>query len=290
MKTILGKLIRPGLPWVFLGALSIPFFMTYTFGFGHEDTPLAYLGYLVMAYSLLIIVVFLSDLARQHVLSRLVQAMDRLPLFHRLRHDPDFKSWFLLLVSLFLNVLYSLMNLGIGYGYQSFWFVTLGAYYLLLTILRTLLLWGMKPGDFGKDRGKELGRQRLTGFILLLLDIILTGMVILVFDRSNHVGYQGYLILVIAPYTFFLVISAFIHLIKEHRAKSPVLATSKAVSFASALVSMLMLEIAMLDRYGEADGKTFQDVFIARTAFVIILINLGISLWLVRSASGKKAS
>lgn len=89
--------------------------------------------------------------------------------------------------------------------------------------------------------------------------------------------YQGFLIYVIALYTFYITVTAVIDMIKYRKYKSPILSITKVIKMASALFSMLFLETAMFAQFG-ADTST------EVKRFMIILTGAGISVAVVTMA------
>ena len=84
----------------------------------------------------------------------------------------------------------------------------------------------------------------------------------------------------LAAYTFTAFTLAIINLIKYRKLKSPVYAAAKVVSLASACVSMLTLEAAMLTAFGAETMDTLtRNLFLGLTGFAvcafIILMALG---------------
>ncbi len=147
-----------------------------------------------------------------------------------------------------VNLVYALWEILCGIYYHSYWFVTLGGYYLLLMLMRWMLLRDMRGG--GSLEEKKWKRYRACGVLLLFLNLILSGIVVLAVASHQGSRYAGYLIYAMAAYTFSKTGVAIRNLLRYRALHDPILAASKAVSFASALVSTLSLEIAMLLQFG----------------------------------------
>lgn len=95
------------------------------------------------------------------------------------------------------------------------------------------------------------------------------------------------LIYVMALYAFYVTISGVISLVRTRKYKSPVLSAARVVSLASALVSMLSLEVAMLAQFG--GGEFFRRAMIASTGGAVCLILVGMaSAMIVRATKELK--
>lgn len=62
------------------------------------------------------------------------------PVIHLYLSDAKLRAFLSLLGSFALNLLYALWEILCGLYYQSCWFITLGFYYILLTLIRLTLL------------------------------------------------------------------------------------------------------------------------------------------------------
>lgn len=192
-----------------------------------------------------------------------------------------------IVISLILNLTYGILKLTFGIYYQSEWFITFAVYYLLLWLMRFSLIFSIKKEDFGSNLAKEYRKLKHTGIILLLLDIVLTGMIILIIHQNQTVVYPGYLIYLVALYDFILIISAFLNLLKYRKKKSPILIASKCINVTVAMISMLSLEVAMLIQFGEDTGD-FNLIMISCTGFGIALINSLMAILMIRKSIRKK--
>ncbi|MCD7840873.1 MAG: hypothetical protein LUG56_00200 [Lachnospiraceae bacterium] len=167
-----------------------------------------------------------------------------------------------------INVLYAIWEIISGIYYHSFWFATLGCYYILLSVIRFLLL-----RETGRESGFEWEKYRTCGLFLLLMNLILSGIVVLAVKDNQGSVYAGYLIYVVALYTFCKITAAVRNMVKYRKVHAPLLSASKAVSFASSVVSLLSLEIAMTRQFGE-DPLFFQRMTMLTGAGACIVISV----------------
>lgn len=181
-------------------------------------------------------------------------------LAHRSLTDISFKMQVSLYLSLGINLLYRVMKLVYGVFYRSVWFGTLAVYYIMMPVMRFLLLRHSNRNAFGENLVSELKQYRLCGVILMLMNIALSGVVILVIRKNEGFEYAGYLIYVMAMYAFYNVITEVRDVVKYRKYKSPVMSAAKAVKLAAALVSMLSLETAMLTQFDERKGSEFRQI------------------------------
>ena len=174
------------------------------------------------------------------------------------------------LVSLSFNIAFATYHLVMGLVTSSWWLLTLGSYYLVLSVVRFVVL---------RSKSKECFVARFTGWMLILLTIPLGGTVILSIARDR--GYELHMIVMIAmaAYAFTRITLATIKLIKARRSTSATLITLRNISFADAFVSIFALQRSMLVSF---DGMTEAEIVIMNamlgSAVCVIVFLLGVNL------------
>ena len=131
----------------------------------------------------------------------------------------------------------------------------------------------------GKNRFKELRRSRLCGYILLTVNLALSGAVLMILYQNKGHHYGGILIYVMALYTFYITTIAIVNLIKYKKRKSPVMSMTKIISMAAALVSMLSLETAMFSQFGKEMSQWGQRLMIILTGAGVSAVIITMSLY-----------
>ncbi|MBR2408112.1 MAG: hypothetical protein IKB07_04075 [Lachnospiraceae bacterium] len=181
------------------------------------------------------------------------------------RTDAVFKNQISLYATLTINVLYVGVNVILYFWYESMWFIILAAYYGILAWMRFLLLRYKAKHEIGSNRDGELHRAILCSSILLLVNIILSGAVLMILFEEKGFFYHGILIYVVALYTFYVTVYAIVNVIKYRKYNSPVMLTAKFIALSAALVSMLSLETAMLSEFGAEMPAEQKRILIAAT-------------------------
>lgn len=275
-KQVLNKLLFPKAFVILLGIPVSAALLFYVFAFSHENEPIAYFSYAFSAYTTVVVCAKAPGFVKAGSL-----LLHRNRYFHRYMTDIPFRLHLSLHLSLWGNLAYAVMKLFFGVYYRSVWFGTFGVYYTLLTIMRFLLLRHVKKNAFGKELVSELKRYRLCGIILIPMNIALSGVVVLAVNQNKGFEYMGYLIYVVAMYAFYAVAAAVINLIKYRKYQSPVMSAAKVVSLASALVSVLSLETAMLSQFGDSDDLAFRQVMVTATGAGICAVILGTAIFMI---------
>lgn len=124
---------------------------------------------------------------------------------------------------------------------------------------------------------------RNTGILLALITIALGGTVILLVNREGGKSYQGYMIFVVAMYTFYKVIISVVNMVRARKMKSPLLVTIRNIGYADALVSLLSLQTAMFASFGENSNINPQ-VMNAITGTCVCIMILAIGIYMIYSS------
>lgn len=272
-KKIGKKLLFPpvwvmALLTIFSAAALIAVFLN-----GWDTSPVAYIAYVLAFYTLSVVTVFCAMvLPKQY--KQIKQKIMNHPLGNRYMTDKVFRTKISLNLSLGINLAYVAINVLSWYLYQSWWFVCLAVYYVILSVMRFLLVRYVRINDLGANRYGELKRSLACSYIMLLLNFFLSGAVMMVVYQNKGFEYHGIMIYVMAMFTFYNATFAIIDLIKYRSFESPVMSTAKGISMAAALVSMLNLETAMFAEFGADMAKEDQRL-------MIILTGAGISITVI---------
>ena len=195
--------------------------------------------------------------------------------------DAVFKSNVGLYRSLAINLIYVVVNAVSGYIYQTYWFVIFAIYYAIIAMMRFLLVRYVIKNSIGKNYLGELKRARLCAYILMTVNLALSGTVLMMvfFDRGFQ--YQGFLIYVVAMYTFYITTTAVIDMIKYRKYKSPIMSITKVIKMASALFSMLFLETAMFAQFGVETSPEVKKLMIMLTGAGISIAVVSMAIYMI---------
>ncbi len=275
-KKILNRLLFPGTAVIIMSVPIAAVLLIYTFIYAGENSPIAYVSYVFSAYSLTILCIGIVP-----AIKKSKKILHKNKHIHRYLTDMLFKAKVSLYGSLGINSLYALFKFVTGVYYSSVWLITLAVYYISLVVVRFLLLRHVNKNTAGENLRSEWRRYRLCGIILMLMNLALGGMVALVVHENRGFEYAGYLIYVMAFYTFYTTVIAVVNIMKYKKLGSPVMSAAKAINLATALVSMLALETAMLSQFGDSDDALFRRIMTGATGGVICVFILGMAVFMI---------
>lgn len=250
-----------------------------------QNVAISSLAYILSAYALIItitgIVRIVQLIRKPKELHPLLKKVVSIPVIGRLIKENTFRTQIALYPGFLINVVYVIWKLSFGIYYKSAWFISLALYYFVLAWMRLSLIrpFSVKEGEIRKKA--ELKRYRICGASLLVINIALSGIVVLAVKKENGFTYPGYMIYVMAMYAFYSVITAVINLVKYRKYGSPVLSAAKVISLTTAMVSMFSLESAMLAQFADASQTAFKKIMTECTGGVICVIVIGMAVYMI---------
>jgi len=251
---------------------------------GWEKSPVAYAAYVVSFYTLCVVALWCAMVLPKRY-RNIKQKIYGSPLGNRYMTDRAFRARISLHISLGINVMYVAMHLISWYLNRSWWFVVLAVYYSILSVMRFLLVGYVRKQEIGTSILREWKRSRFCACVLLLVNLSLSGAVLMILFQNRGYVYNGVLIYVMAAYTFYSTIHAIVDLIRYRKLGSPVMSTAKIVSLSAALVSMLNLETAMFSQFGGDMAREDQRLMIILTGAGISITVITLSVLLITRAT-----
>jgi len=198
----------------------------------------------------------------------------------RYKSDAKLRVKISLYIAVFINMIYAILQFGLGLEHNSLWFYSIAAYYFLLVLVRFFLLRdvrGLRPGE---DVESEFKRYRFCGIILLIMHEVLVVIVFFMTYFGQSFEHHPLTTALMGVYTVVAMIFAIVNLIKYRKYKSPILSACKTVSLASVSVSVLTLESAVFSSFGEGIPERFKEhmIFFTGAALCVFLMALAISM------------
>lgn len=175
--------------------------------------------------------------------------------------------------SLAWNALYGVFQLWLGFYHHTFWFYSLGAYYICLGAMRFFLVRHTRKYAPGEKMQIELQKYRACGWVFLVMNLALSLIIFFMVYWNRTFNHHMITAIAMATYTFTSFAMAIVNIVKYKKYNSPVFSASKAINFAAACVSMLTLTSTML--------TAFSDGTMNITEHKIMLSSIGVAVSIV---------
>ena len=184
--------------------------------------------------------------------------------------------------SLAWNALYGIFQLWLGFYHHTFWFYSLGAYYICLGAMRFFLVRHTRKFAPGEKMQTELVKYRACGIVFLLMNLALALIIFFMVYWNRTFQHHMITAIAMAAYTFTALTTAIVNVIKYRKYNSPVYSASKVISLAAALVSMLTLESTMLTTFGDGTmTATTQKWMLGATGGVVSLLIVATAIYMI---------
>jgi len=273
-----SKLLFPPLWLIGILAIACAIALFQIFSRGMESSPAAYAVYTLSFYTLLVLSLTVGkNFPRWH--SRVRETVYGNTYTRQYVTDAIFKTQINLACSLALDVLYAGVNILLAVFFSTNWFAIFAGYYAVLSCLRILLFQNLLRRK--ENHLRELKRALFCSGILLTVNLVLSALVLMMLYRPHEFGDMGVLIYVAALYTFSALAVSITGLIRFRKYKSPVLSGSRMINLTAALVSLLILESAMLSQFGGDMPLSMQNIFIAATGAGISIVIIVTALYMI---------
>jgi len=142
-----------------------------------------------------------------------------------------------------------------------------------------------KPGEKMLD---ELIKYRACGIVFLIMNLALALMIFFMVYWNRTFNHHEITTIALAAYTFTSLTLAIINTVKYRKYNSPVYSASKAISLASACVSMLTLESTMLTTFGdETMSLTGRRILLGISGGVISVFIIAMAIYMIVQANKK---
>jgi len=186
------------------------------------------------------------------------------------------------------NALYGIFQLWLGFYHRTFWFYSLGAYYICLATMRFFLVRHTRKYAPGEKMQTELVKYRACGIVFLVMNLALALIIFFMVYWNRTFEHHMITAIAMAAYTFTALTTAIVNVIKYRKYNSPVYSASKAISLTAALVSMLTLESTMLTTFSDGTmTATEQKWMLGATGGAISLLIVATAIYMIAVGTKK---
>lgn len=247
------------------------------------ESVIAYISYVLAAYTLTVwcfkipqLIKFFKTFKNENRLAR------------KWQDDTRWRINVSLYGSLAWNTLYGIFQLWLGFYHRTFWFYSLGAYYICLAVMRFFLLLHTRKYAPGEKMQTELVKYRACGWVFLLMNLALALIIFFMVYWNRTFVHHMITAIAMAAYTFTSFSFAIVNVIRYRKYNSPVFSASKAISLAAALVSMLTLESTMLTAFSDGTMSAVEQKWmLGATGGAISLLIVATAIYMIAVGTKK---
>lgn len=173
-----------------------------------------------------------------------------------------------------VNLTFAMYNCVLGIASYSWWFIAVGAYYVVLSIMRIAVI-----AYSAKTRHNERFIMKFSGVMIFVLSVVLCGIVYMTIEQFGAVKYHEIAMITIALYAFTKLTLAIIGFAKSRKNHRPYIKTLRSIAFTDSVVSIYSLQRSMLVSFEgmhEADIVLFNTLSGIGMCFIVICIGLNL--------------
>ena len=274
----LGKALL--FPHIVIMLILVPLAATFLIGamvFIGTESPAAIISYVLAAYTLTVWCCRIP-----YLIKFLKNFKNKNKYIQKWQGDTRLRVKISLYASLIWNALYGIFQLWLGFYHHTFWFYSLGAYYICLAVMRFFLALHTRKYEPGENMRNELIKYRACGWVFLVMNLALALIVFFMVYWNRTFQHHMITAIAMAAYTFTSLVIAIINVVRYRKYNSPVFSASKAISLAAALVSMLTLESTMLTTFGDGTmNVTGQKWMLGATGGAISLLIVLAAIYMI---------
>lgn len=249
--------------------------LTYSMVFLPETSALRIASYVLSAYTLALWSVRIPSIYR---FFRKFRHENKY--VHRWLQDVHLRTQVTLTGNVLWNSAYGILQLSLGIYHKTPWFYALAAYYISLALMRLMLVRHTAQHKPGVNMKQELHRYRTCGWVFLATNLALSAMIFYMIYENRLVRHHEITTITLAAYTFTSLTMAIVNVVRYRKYRSPVFSASKAISLASALVSMVTLEGTMLATFGQSTPQTTQ-LFLSLSGGAISMFIVAMAIYMI---------
>ncbi len=237
-----------------------------------------YVSYFVWAYTLTIVCCQFPK-----IIKSIKDVLRNNKLYQRYTNDAQLKVKVSLYTSVAGNIIFAVVHLISGFISNSLWFVSLFVYYFVLAFLRVFLL--INTNIDQEKIIRQWQRYRICGIILIALNLAMGTIVFFMINHNRGAQYGYIFTIALAAYTFTTATTAVIKAVKYKKYHSPIITATGIVRLSAVLVSVLSLQTAMINAFGDASTNDFKTTMTTIVGTVVCLFVFAVGVYMVIHSS-----
>jgi len=188
---------------------------------------------------------------------------------------------FYLLCSMFGNIIVAIVKFGLSVTIPSFWFFVNAGFSFVLGMCRLLTIKSYSKIRTLEDEEESLNEEyknySLNGVMLVLLGIVYFFVSSYMYYKGTNTNMHEYITYLVALMAFHGVGSAVYGMVKYKRNEEPIIKGIKITKFASALTSIVLTQVVLLDTF----GKGYDSRINGYTGMGVSLIIIALGLYMI---------
>ena len=204
-----------------------------------------------------------------------------LDIVQKWKNDYEFRMTVKTAINFVVTVIFALFNVVLSIYYRSAWYGGIGAYYVLLALIRgSVALVEIKSRKMEEKQQNELRKKTFLGtsVLLFIMNMVLVAPVTMMVFFQRQVKFDLFLSIGMAAYTVCKAVTTSINFAKRNRLDNFLLKEISVINFIDMLVSILLLQNALIV---VNSGNENHDMFLlsAVVSAIFMVLAVGLSIY-----------
>jgi len=165
---------------------------------------------------------------------------------------------FFLIFTTIGNIFIAIVKFVLSLTLPSLWFFINALFMIVLSFARFFSIrdYGKTKAEIDEKKSKKIGYKNYlnNGILLVILGIMYFFVNVYIYYKGTNTTMHEYLTYLVALVAFWSIGSAIYGMIKYKRNHMPILKAVKLTNFASALTSIMLTQIVLLDTYAKTES------------------------------------
>jgi len=165
---------------------------------------------------------------------------------------------FFLIFTTIGNIFIAIVKFVLSLTLPSLWFFINSLFMIVLSFARFFSIrdYGKTKAEIDEKKSKKIGYKNYlnNGILLVILGIMYFFVNVYIYYKGTNTTMHEYLTYLVALVAFWSIGSAIYGMIKYKRNHMPILKAVKLTNFASALTSIMLTQIVLLDTYAKTES------------------------------------
>lgn len=235
--------------------------------FVEKQTIVHYLLY-VLATLALTYFVYTIVISAPKIKMGIIQFLQSYKFTNKILKDYGYRTMWFALISFSINVAYISLVLVMAIMSKTAWYFMIASYYIVLAFMKGNVFYSKRKYNTEIKQAKAL---RFSGIMFVVMTIVFSGVMVLIYKSTYYFEYAGILIYAVAVFTFYKLTLAIINIFKAKKQNNLYIKNIRNINLASALISIIMLQVAMLQAFATEHNLGFANALTGAGVSVIIL-------------------
>ena len=188
---------------------------------------------------------------------------------NRLLDSYGYRTMIFAVISFAINIAYVVLQAVLGIIERSWWYISLAAYFLVLSLLKGCVFYSKFKHDTEISQAKT---YRNCGILFVFLTVAFSGIVLLIYTSNMYFEYAGLMIYVVATYTFYNAVMSIINFVKVRDHNNLYVRSIRNINLASSLVSIVVLQVAMFQAFAPESNRSIANALTGGAMSLAILV------------------